>query len=401
MIKIATKKLYLQDSYIREFSAKIIEQGIRNNQNYVVLDQTAFYPEGGGQPWDKGTIDNVKVTKVLEEEGIVYHYTEEEVKATSIKGSIDWLRRFDHMQQHLGQHILSGAFEQVLDGETVGFHLGDEYVTVDIAVSSIGNDQLNKVEDLANEIIQRNVMVKTYIVNKDEVQKIPMRKPPKVDEDIRIIEVDSTDYSGCGGTHPNFTGEVGIVKITKVEKNRGNVRVEFLCGSRAIRDYRLKNSIVLDSSSFLSRSYLELKEGIMSLQQEAKELARDNKLLKQALNEYRAKEYYLTAKEHNGTKIVSEVFSHNDFSDLISLAGSVASEKGFVVLFANKGDKAQIIFTCSKDVDADMNELLKSILPAINGTGGGNKFRAQGGAQSTDGLEEAIQKAFDILVGKN
>ena len=363
-----------------------------------MLDQTAFYPEGGGQPWDLGRINDCNVIKVLEEDGIIYHYLNKSVIEKEVKCQLDWNRRIDHMQQHLGQHILSGAFEQVLDGETVGFHLGQDNVTIDIALKDITQENLYRVEDLANEVIQRNLEVKTYIVDKVNINQLPMRKPPKVDEDIRIVEVHGTDYSGCGGTHPKFTGEVITVKITGIEKTRGNVRVEFLCGKRALMDYRQKNKVILESSSLLSRPFTELRDGIVVIKEQVKELSRDNKLLKQELNQYKAEASYTNAPEYRGIKVVKEIFVNEDFSDIASLASSIANKESVVVLYANKGQKAQLIFTCSTDADLDMNSILKETLPMINGTGGGNKFRAQGGAPSGDNLEEAMELAFSKIL---
>lgn len=395
-----TKKLFLQDSYVIEFEAKVIEKGMKEELNYVVLDKTAFYPEGGGQPWDLGVLNNSKVTKVLEEDGAIYHYVDTPIESETVVGKVDWARRFDHMQQHLGQHILSGVFERLLDGETVGFHLGEEYVTVDIALENITKEQLAEIENEANRVVYDNLAVKAYYVDNKEVKKLPMRKPPKVDEDIRIIEVDNYDFSGCGGTHPKTTGEVGIIKIIRTEKVRGNVRVEFLCGKRALLDYRQKNNIILESSSILSRPFYELKEGLSVIKDQLSKFAKENKILKQNVSVFTANDMYKNAQQIGELKVISKLFEGEDFGDITGLASKIIENQKAIVLFANKGEKAQLVFTCSKDVDYDMNTLLKDVLPLINGTGGGNKFRAQGGASTTHNIESVLDAALIKIKNK-
>lgn len=393
-----TEKLYLQNNYLKTFTAKVLKTGTKDGLYYVILDKTAFYPEGGGQPWDLGTIDGCNVIKVLEEDGEVYHYLERAIDATTIEGVVDWGRRFDHMQQHLGQHILSGVFERLLDGETVGFHLGEEYVTIDIALDKISKKQLEQVEDEANSVIYANLDVKAYYVDNEQVKTIPMRKPPKVEENIRIIEVDGYDYSGCGGTHPKNTSEVGVIKIIRTEKAKGNIRVEFLCGQRALKDYRKKNDIILESSALLSRPYYELAQGIEVVKDQISKLTKDNKILRDEVNGYEVEELYANATEHKGIKIISRLFQGEDFGNIANMATKLVEKGNLVALLANKAEKSQFIFSCSKDIKIDMNALLKEVLPLVNGTGGGNKFRAQGGTTCGEDIDKALQKAANNLI---
>jgi len=393
-----TEKLYHNDSYIREFSARVVEEGIKDGLHYVVLDKTAFYPEGGGQPWDLGHLNGVSIIKVLEgDDGVIYHYIEHPLKDSLIRGVVDWNRRRDHMQQHLGQHILSGAFETLLGAATVGFHLGQDYVSIDVVLESFDNELMAKVEDLANKIIWDNLDVKVYIVQSQDIKDIPMRKPPKVEEDIRIVEVDSFDYSGCGGTHPKSTGEVGMIKITRWEKSRGNIRIEFLCGDRALRDYRTKNHIIYQCASAMSLQTGELKEGIDRLSDEVRCLTRLNKQLKSELNQYKAAQYYDKALALGGVKIIREVFENGDLNDIKFLASSITSNEKVVVLFGNRSQKAQLLFSCSKDVDINMSQLLKEVLPLVDGTGGGSPTSAQGGGSSVSNIEQALIAAHQII----
>lgn len=395
-----TEKLYLNDSYLKTFTAEVLERGTKDDLPYVILDKTAFYPEGGGQPWDLGTINGCKVIKVLEEEGKIFHYLESSIDVLTVEGEVDWSRRFDHMQQHLGQHILSGVFERLLDGETVGFHLGEEYVTVDIALDKITKEQLDQVEEEANKVVYNNLDVKAYYVDSEQVKTLPMRKLPKVEEDIRIVEVGGYDYSGYGGTHPKNTGEVGIIKIIRREKAKGNVRVEFLCGKRALKDYGRKNDTILESSALLSRPFYELKDGIEVAKDQISKLTKENKVLKDEVNRYRVEELYAKASSYKDIKILSHLFLGEDFGSIANMATKLTEKGKVVVLFAKEAEKSQFIFTCSKDVEIDMNALLKEILPMVNGTGGGNKFRAQGGTTGREGIEKALEEAVSKLTNQ-
>ncbi|WP_177159715.1 alanyl-tRNA editing protein [Anaerobranca gottschalkii] len=390
-------KLYLKDSYLRDFKAKVLEKGVRDGLNYVVLDQTAFYPEGGGQPWDLGWISGKEVVKVMEEDGIIYHYLTEPVEGEVVEGVIDWQRRFDHMQQHLGQHILSGAFEKILDGETVAFHLGKEKVTIDINLDNISDEGLMLVEEEANKIVYRNLSVKNYFVTEEDVKKLPLRKPPKVEENIRIVEVDGFDYSGCGGTHPQNTGEVGIIKIVRKERVKGNTRIEFLCGQRALKDYHLKNQILLHSSSLLSRPYWEVAEGIEKLFQEITLLTKENKGLNEQLLIYKGEEMYRKGEKLGGITVVESFTEGGNIKELSLLSSIITEKEKVVTLFVNKGEKTGIIFAGSKDLDLDMNNLLQEILSIVGGSGGGNKYKAQGGTTNTNNLDQILPRAKELL----
>lgn len=227
-----TKRLYYNDSYLLSFDARLVRQELRENGAAVVLDESAFYPTSGGQPHDQGSINGVPIIDVVDEGEEVIHILKQPLPhdTTIVECRIDWARRFDHMQQHAGQHILSACFEQLFDAETVGFHLGQEVVTVDIAKDSLSKEEADQVENMANDNIYANKEIKAYFVEQEDVPSIPLRKPPTVTENIRIVEVDEFDYSACGGTHPARTGEIGMIKIRRWEKSRGNLRVEFVCG---------------------------------------------------------------------------------------------------------------------------------------------------------------------------
>lgn len=217
--------MYYQDSYLKEFKAKILKKVKINNHPAVILDKTAFYPTSGGQPYDKGVIQDIPVVEVVEEGDMIIHILKKELKDninSEVVGKIDWKRRFDHMQQHLGQHILSGALMEMWGVETLSFHLGEKICTLDIAKEKFSEEEAKKAEECANKIIFDNRLVNCYFVEgEEELKRLNLRKVPEKTGEIRIIEVADFDISACGGTHCRATGEVGMIKITKWEK-RGN-----------------------------------------------------------------------------------------------------------------------------------------------------------------------------------
>jgi len=223
-MKQETKRLYLDDPYQVEFEARIVEKGMREQKPAVMLDQTCFYPESGGQPYDRGWIDGVKVVKVFEEDSQIVHLLEKDVEAGSIKGKIDWQTRFDHMQQHSGQHILSQCFHELLEAETLAFHLGEDASTLEMDLRKVSDEDIERVETRASEIIYQDREVKIHSLPEDKVGSLPLRRPPKKKGLIRVVEVSDFDYSACGGTHVRRTGEVGLIKILRWERIRDNLR---------------------------------------------------------------------------------------------------------------------------------------------------------------------------------
>ncbi|MCM3537953.1 alanyl-tRNA editing protein [Priestia endophytica] len=209
---------------------------------YIILEETAFYPTGGGQPHDIGTLNGIKVLTVEELDGEIRHYTERTLPDSDDKvvGVIDWERRFDYMQQHTGQHILSAAFAQLYDISTVGFHLGKDIVTIDLNISELTEEMISKAEKLANDIIIENRPIVTKWIEYDDLVNYPIRKTPSVKENIRLVIIDEFDYNGCGGTHPNTTGEVGAIKVLNWERQRKKIRLYFICGNRVMTQFDQK-----------------------------------------------------------------------------------------------------------------------------------------------------------------
>jgi alanyl-tRNA synthetase len=248
-----TEKIYLENPYLRQIDARIVEKKYTNNKYYIKTNKTIFYPNlAGGQPGDKGTINGVEVIDTYEDGNDIIHVTKDNIHSDKVQLSIDWDNRFDYMQQHSGQHLLSAAFYKLYNGETVGFYIGTEYVYIDINMFHISEDEIEKIEEFANKIIFSNFIMKSYIIEKKEVDKLPVREEPVINSNIRIVEIDGIDFSPCCGTHLRNTGEIGMIKIRKVEKHNENIRVEFVCGNRALKDYTWKNKCIKEICNLLS-----------------------------------------------------------------------------------------------------------------------------------------------------
>lgn len=283
-----TEKIYLKNPYITEINARIIEKKYNNNKFHLKLDRTIFYPNlAGGQPRDKGTINGIEVIDTYEENNDIIHIINENIDNSKVQLSIDWDTRLDYMQQHTGQHLLSSVFYKLYSAETVGFHIGEDCVYIDITLPKLEREDIKRVEIVANKIIYSNFSINTYIVQKNDLTKIPLREKPIVDSNIRIVEIDEIDYSPCCGTHHRNTGEIGMIKIRKWEKYKGNTRVEFVCGNRALKNYSQINSQINDISDLLSTKDTDVYEKIEKLYTQKEELEKENIALKKELLKYR------------------------------------------------------------------------------------------------------------------
>jgi len=396
-----TERLYYEDSYLKEFRAKVLKKVKIDNRPAVVLNETAFYPTSGGQPYDKGVIQDVPVVEVVEEGDEIIHILKEELKEkinSEVVGKIAWERRFDHMQQHLGQHILSGALMKLWSAETVSFHLGEEVCTLDIAKEKLTEEEAKKAEECANEIIFDNRPVKCYFVDgEEELKRLNLRKVPEKTEKIRIIEVEDFDLSACGGTHCRATGEVGMIKIIKWEKRGEKIRLEFICGRRAWKDYFWKNELIKDISNKLTIKDSELGEAIDRMLEERKELWKELKEFKEKLQEYKAKRLIdESSLKDDGIKIISKIFEDKNFQEVKELVQKIINlDDSVVVLFGVKSEGAKILFACSRALKYDMNGLTREAGKFIEGRGGGAPNFAQAGGKRAEGIEDALNFALE------
>jgi alanyl-tRNA synthetase len=395
-----TEKLYFDDQYLQEFSSTVAQNIDAGERPGVILAQTLFYPASGGQPHDTGTLNGIPVIDVIEDskQGII-HFLTQPLKVGEVIGRINWDRRFDHMQQHTGQHLLSQAFMKLCDAATISFHMGDESATLDLNLSGVSVETLTAVEDLANRIVYENRTVTSRVIDKQDLPRYPMRKPPAVDKNIRIIEIEDFDYSPCGGTHCSKTGEIGIIKIRRFENYKGGGRIHFLCGGRALKDYREKSIILKQIGESLSAGESDLYKNIIKNQDELKALRRESNNLKKQYLDVEAQALFSDRKKIENINIIVKLFEDRDPADLKILARKVLKNSpGTVILFgANSAAKASLLFLRSEEIDCDMGKLMQNACSIIDGRGGGRPQQAQGGGPAADKLDEALQWAYNSL----
>ncbi|MUK87916.1 alanyl-tRNA editing protein [Ornithinibacillus sp. L9] len=396
-----SEKLYYQDQYITSFTANVLKSEIDDQgRYYVVLDQTAFYPTGGGQPHDLGMLNDINVYGVEEIEGEIRHFTEEPIEIdTMCTGEIEWERRFDHMQQHAGQHILSAAFVEEFDYKTASFHLGKEICSIDLDVANLSEGEATRVENLANDMILDNRPIETKWVTEEELSNYKLRKELSVSENIRLVIIPEFDYNGCGGTHPSTTGQVSAIKVLHWEKQKKKTRVYFVCGKRVMKQLSEKHQVIQGLTSLLSAPQENLEKAANQVLQQSKQYEKEITDLKMHLIKYEAKALLEQAQLINGQKMVQAVFQNRPVPELQHLAKViVANTNDTVVLFVNENvQKLQMVCAKGSDLSLSMNQLVKQVLPIINGKGGGTDSIAQGGGDklvSAEGLMEKLVKSI-------
>ncbi|HEU4326666.1 MAG TPA: DHHA1 domain-containing protein [Roseiflexaceae bacterium] len=389
---MTTERLYFADAYLTSFSARIVARAERDGKPAVALDQSAFYPEGGGQPPDTGALGGVRVVDVQMEDGVVWHTLEAPLEGEHVRGTIDWPRRLDHMQQHHGQHLLSAAFERLFELPTLSFHLGAAISTIDLAAAALSDVQVAAAEDLVNHVIWEDRSVLARFVTPEELATLPLRKPPKVSGAVRVVSVPEFDHSACGGTHPRSTGGVGVLHVRRWERRGETVRVEFLCGARALRDYRARDAALMRLAADLSVGVDELGEALARLRT-AEERAR--KGLAQAgeqLIAYEAAELLGRDQSAGELPVVRRAFEGRPIEELRLLARAIA-ERGGLALLGTRADKAQLVFARGEGLAVDCGALLRQALATVGGRGGGQPALAQGGLPDPARLEEVLDAA--------
>lgn len=391
-----TEKLYYKDGYMKEFIANIIECKKENDKYYIVLDETYFFPGGGGQWCDLGFIDGIGVIDVIEEKNKIYHILESEPKnKESIKCSIDWERRFDGMQQHLGQHLLSGCFYTLFNANTCGIHIGDEISTVDI-VGTIEEEKIREAEKMANRVICENHKVEFLMTKRREAKKMGLRRDLATkDEEIRIVKIDDIDINACCGIHPSSTLELQLIKIKGVEKHKGNTRITYLTGGRAINDYLHRDSILDSVCLSLSSGTEDVISSLNKLQDNYNSLRGDYSKIRAKLSEYEMKELVSNGEFINNIILVRNIFDNEEMKNLNKLATTICEDENRIVLFGTRDkDKCNLLFACSKNIKGlNMGALLKDSITLVDGKGGGSPLLAQGGGKNVLNLESAVDYA--------
>jgi alanyl-tRNA synthetase len=392
------ERLYYSDAYCTAFDARVVERLTLAGLPAVVLDRTAFYPTSGGQPHDTGTLNGIVVVEVVEreEDHAVIHRLEAPLPGDGVHGAVDWPRRFDHMQQHTGQHILSQACVQTADADTVGFHLSGDYSTIDLN-RNLSDDDVARAEALANQIVFQDLPVAARWVTLDQVAALPLRKPPAVLDSIRIIQIGDFDWSACGGTHLAHSGEAGLIKVTRSERRGSETRITFLCGGRALAHYSLLNVLARGLALRLTVGIEELPQTVDRLQSEARALRKERDQLHEALLDHEAIALASSGQAMGRASVVQCVFQARPVDEVRRLAARIVAQPGRVALLGLRGEKAQLIFARAADLNYDMRPLLKEACRLVGGGGGGGPELAQGGGPDAAHLDEAMQHAADEL----
>jgi alanyl-tRNA synthetase len=394
-----TDRLYYSDSMLRTFTARIIQRRDTERGPAVRLDRTAFYPTSGGQPNDTGMLDDdVRVVDVWDDDaGEVWHLLDRRTERDEVHGTIDWARRFDHMQQHSGQHLLSAAFVRIRDAPTVSFHLGADDSSIDLDLPQLTWDDAFRVEAEVNRVIAENRPLDVHMVHESEIHRIPLRRPPKVSGEIRVIWIRDYDAVACGGTHVPQSGAVGLLKITRVERYKGGTRVGFVCGGRALAHYQRTLSALQTASADLSVHPDELPEAVVRLKSDLKDARHELTAARGALVTIEAERLWAEAAEVGGTRRVVAYLDDCSFDDACKAASQLSAKSRTVALLA-AGDAKGVRVVCARSADlSDVNaaEILKHALDALGGRGGGTAEHARGGAPvaSRDVVVEALRQA--------
>jgi len=393
-----TVKLFLDNPRMLEFQAEIKKTKKLKEGPAICLDKTAFYPTSGGQPFDTGLINDIRVTNVWEEDAEIWHRLEEFPTEDQITGFIDWDRRFDHMQQHTGQHLLSAVFFDELNSNTIGFHIGTKFSTIDLDIQNLKYVDIDKIESITNRKVWDDYPVVSRYPSRSELQELQFRKPPQVIKNPRLIQIGNYDVCACGGTHVSRTGEIGIIKITQTERYKGGFRVTFLCGKRAIKDYQQLHKIVKKTSANLSIHSDDLPNTIKRLIAEANDNLQAYKHAKKELLTLEAGQMWKDAEVRNGLCRITAHYENRPFSDLKIIAAILREKPSTLIFLATSVDsKLNLLCARSQDLtDINSNTILKNAVIRLGGKGGGTPEMAQGGAPLTE--SELILKTFKTSI---
>lgn len=393
-----TERLYYDNAYLTEFDAQVLAC-IPNGENFdVLLDRSAFYPTSGGQPFDTGVLGAAQVIDVNVNDGEVWHKVTESLNVgETVHGSIDWARRFDHMQQHAGDHMIAGALHRMLGGVTIGLHISSDISTIDVdmpeGATRISVEDVRRIEMDVNDHIQRNVPIRCWFPDEDELKALPLRKKPTVSEHVRIVAIGDDEMVACGGTHPSSAGQIGLVKIVSVTPARGKMRVAFLAGQRALMDYFRCRDAAHAAAELVSTSVDNLISGVAAMQERLRAAEFDLVKFK--------KEQLLSQMQRliddaeilpDGTKLIAH-FVDADAMLLKELVSKLIEQPGVIALMgAKNGGQAIYVFGRSAGVDVNMGTLLRNSARPLGGKGGGRPDFAQGG-----GCTEILEAACRML----
>lgn len=388
-----THRLYYTDAYQCDFEAAVVDRADGGRRIY--LDSTAFYPASGGQPFDTGRLGGAEVIEVTEEGERIAHILAQPLSGDRVQGRVDWSRRFDHMQQHTGQHLLSAVLADQFGYATIGVHFGSETSTIDLDAAGLSPDQISKAEDRSNEIVVENRPVEVSF--EDAQTAGGLRRATQRSGTIRVITIRNLDRSACGGTHVRATGEIGPILLRKVERVRKGVRVEFLCGGRAVRRARADHRLLSQMATEFSAAIDDLPGLITAQRAQLKEAVAGRQELATRLDLQRARELYSGATpDSSGIRRVVVREEAGSLETFRSLAMAFTSMPRSILVAATARPPT-VLLASSPDSGIDAGAVLKGLLASAGGRGGGSKSLAQGSVPGMDGLE-AVLKSLESRV---
>lgn len=394
-----TKKLYYESPYQKTFDAHVLSQRTRNGKYHIILDQTAFYPGGGGQPCDLGKLNGIVVEDVYEQGNEIVHVIDKSFLDGTVHGEIDWERRFELMQQHLGQHILSAVLLQNYGLNTIGLRMDRDLLYIDLD-GYVKVEQATFAETAANEIIYENIGVDVLFPDFEEIQRNSKRAIPQTDEAIRIVKIGELDYTPCCGLQNSSTCEVGIIKIQRIDKHQSGSRIYFLCGRPALRWINSICTNAMHVMTELNCGETELAERVLKLQNDVKKLKEHQKSVLGRLAASEASELLAKASNVGGIAVVKHIMQDTTQDEMKQIYGILTEEKGVVALLGGKTETgALLMFGCNKgEKRIDVREAFKKAIAIIDGKGGGGASYAQGFGKNTAQLSEAIDAAAELIV---
>lgn len=400
----ATTRLYYHDSYTTAFDADVLDSIERGGRRALILDRTYFYPTSGGQPCDTGRLDDLEVVDVAAEDGVVLHFVQGDgavQPGQSVAGAIAWPRRYDHMQQHSGQHLLSQVFYRLFGYETVSVHFGEADSTLDLDAAQVTAEQVAAAEAEANRLAYAALPILAYEVDEAGLAQIPLRRPPKVSGKIRIVEIKEYDYSACGGTHVHSTAEIAPLKIVRQERRRDQTRLTFLCGLRAVEDYAAKHRLLNEAAALFSNEARAVPGLVQRALDQNRDLQRQVDALTEQLIRYEAGPLRENAPVVNGARVVQAVYSERSVDALKQQAALLREQPQTLALLATTaGGKLSLVFTRSADLTVHMGNLLRAALQPFGGNGGGRPDYAQGGGLDPEAAARVLEEARRLVEGE-
>ena len=371
-----TTRLYYTDSYLATFDAHVVDRADGGRKIY--LDRTAFYPTSGGQPFDVGTLGGIEVADVIDETDRIAHVLAEPLSGTSdrVAGAIDWVRRFDHMQQHTGQHLLSAVLAETLGHRTTSVHFGAVASSLDLDTDAVGHEDVVAAERRANEIVVENRPVTVSF--EDAASSNGLRKASAREGTLRIVTIDAVDRSACGGTHVRATGEIGPVLIRRVDRVKKQARLEFVCGSRAVRRARMDFDHLARLAQTLSASVEDVPALVESQAERLHAADAQRRRLEAELHTYRARTLYdETAPDASGIRRAIQRRSSGPLEQLRGIAQAYCLLPRAIFVGA-VDDPPAVLVAASDDSGVDAGRVLKAALANVGGRGGGSPRMAQG-----------------------